>query len=222
MIHVVICRYKENATVIQEVIDALYSDNYKIFVYDRGEIKLELKQLNCLNLIHIYDENIGREEAPYLTHIVKNYHTLPEKIIFSQASIIDHKLQFEENESFSDWISFIKNTINLKFNSYIKKREPYYKGQYITHASGVETILKFIYKNNFNYSINNPLMFQPAAIFAVSKNCIKNHDLSVYETLLGVSVSKLNFGIFTKENITEFPWAIERCWETIFSKYNIT
>lgn len=211
--HIVICRYNESEEIVNEITNSLqFEDNYTVFLYDRGSQKLKI---NHPRVVCVDDQNVGREETPYLTHLVNYYDELPSKLIFTQGKVDDHLHQFGANQFFGSWVNYIKNlNENFIFDSFTKDRHPY-SG---CHKYNVEDILKLIYNVDLTFSIYKPLMFLPAAIFAVTHDAVKRHDKQVYKTLLDIATKKIDPGWNKDHEKFQFPWGIERCWEIIFTK----
>jgi hypothetical protein len=78
-ISLVVARYYEN-------IDWVLPYNDIAIVYNKGE-ELTLSFSNVINL-----ENVGREGHTYLYHIIQNYNSLSNRIIFCQGSPFDHNI----------------------------------------------------------------------------------------------------------------------------------
>ena len=74
---IIFTRYSESEKCI---LDVHNKTDYKIFVYDRGKEKLNLPVSD--RIIHIYDENNGREDGGYLRHIIDNYNNYSGIVVF--------------------------------------------------------------------------------------------------------------------------------------------
>ena len=83
----VVAKYQESVEWIK---------NIKIphLIYNKSTPKHWSNKIEKLNFIHI--DNIGFEEFPYLRFIVDNYHSLPNRIIFTQAEPFPHSPYFNE------------------------------------------------------------------------------------------------------------------------------
>ena len=83
----VVARYNENIEWINKVAH-LFN---KVYLYNKGtQIKMSLKS----NVLIYVLPNHGRESNTYLTHIINNYNTLGDRIIFTQANPFDHSPDF--------------------------------------------------------------------------------------------------------------------------------
>lgn len=78
----VVCRYNEDVSWVKNI-----SQPYIIF--NKGE-----QDIHDPNVV--VQKNIGREEYTYLKYIVDNYHSLPDRIIFSQGHPLQHSPDFIE------------------------------------------------------------------------------------------------------------------------------
>ena len=91
---IVVARYNEN-------IEWLNNEMENCIIYNKGN------KLNIKNEIML--ENVGRESESYLQYIIKNYHNLPDVIVFTQAKISDHKFINPKNLNDINYIINIKN-----------------------------------------------------------------------------------------------------------------
>ena len=152
------------------------------------------------------EENIGRESHTYLHFIAKNYHCLPEVIIFTQGKIHDH---FSEDVStlFSRFIEEV-NSYGASLPTHVhltsdlahkSSWDPDWNVHTVEEVEGVTStrfILEDCYLDNnkicfsewFQVNIGRPYKYPfklyRSAIFAVHKSRILSRPLAFYQSLL--------------------------------------
>lgn len=84
---IVVSKYKENVEWLSD-----YIDKYPIFLYDKGGEYLNYNKSINVN----YLDNIGRESHTYLNHIIENYESLTDYVIFTQGNYKDHIKSFDK------------------------------------------------------------------------------------------------------------------------------
>lgn len=191
-----------------ESLDWLSPLNPNTLIYNKGT-SLFLKNEKRL-------KNVGRESHTYLHYIVKNYHQLPEYVIFTQGNISDHVIGgyaflmkiAEEAISFSQSRpKLVKNNqsgswspnFNLSMSEF--KNYPYKDNRVIPFK---EWFLENIYPR-----YPQELLIYKNAIFAVSKRRIHSRPLSYYQKL----ITFLDYHINPIEG-----HFMERSWYYIFSQ----
>jgi hypothetical protein len=138
--------------------------------------------------------NIGREGHTYLYHIVTTYNSLPDVCVFLQGRIDDHvslspceirsrasqtrpgevtTFPWRELELFDNWsgIPWHEYPCWKKWTSMSSKKAPKTPAQYFIDLLSFETVPESV-------------GFQPGALFAVHRDTIRQHPLSLYERLL--------------------------------------
>jgi hypothetical protein len=104
--HIVISRYNEDLSWVSSIT----SEDSRVFIYNKGG---EINDVFSSGVSIINLDNVGRESHTYLYHILDNYNSLPEKIIFTQAHPNDHV-----SENFrSDFLDFLNSSAEFKYFS---------------------------------------------------------------------------------------------------------
>jgi len=96
-------RYLRNVSTLQKL-------QVRFIVYNKNSNKNNsyLRELLKVDIVHSLP-NLGREGGTYLYHIITNYHSLANHILFSQAGVEDNT-----NTNLTDWFS---NRLEKQFNS---------------------------------------------------------------------------------------------------------
>jgi hypothetical protein len=222
---IVFARYRESDHWIME---AVGETSCRIFVYDRGEDKLKLPVSD--RLIHIEDENRGREDCVYLRHIVQNYSTIRGTIAFSQADNRDGlvgknhyfgSIDLKEDNDPEDGMPFTvwaKRLEELERNGESPCYKSHPRARFVCdlhgnpHHPGLP--LDQVWNMIFGPHRKAPekIFFHPCAVFATSGDAIRKHDLYLYHKLHSISSSELG-----GSGRLSFAWCIERLWEEIFA-----
>lgn len=179
----IIARYNEN-------IDWLYKCKKNTIIYNKGKDDLNVS-FNIEKL-----PNIGRESHTYIHYIIKNYHNLPDIVVFSQGSIYDHYIYDSMGSSFYDLIKLkndaavngisqnwtdkydiayydfkIKDCTSAKGLTYVNSDSGYKFGEWF------ENFLQIKYpEEKFKIYI--------AGIFAVKKENILKHSINYYKNII--------------------------------------
>ena len=203
----IIARYNEDLDWLKKY------DDFKITVYNKGESLSDDKFFNVINL-----ENKGRESHTWLYHIVSNYENLDEVNIFLQGRIDDlGVLAYKDvNEYLNECM--IKGFSVRRFGIL----GPFHWSKYL----GLQNNSKYR-KNIINKSLKKPeISFKELAqtfidkiplftitsyggCFAVSKELIKQHKVSLYKELLDI--------VSANDNPLEGHY-MERLWCYLFTK----
>ena len=217
-------RYRESDHWIME---AVKETNCRVFVYDRGEEKLKLPISD--RLIHIEDENRGREDCVYLRHIVENYNTIKGTIAFSQADnsdpYVDKKHLYgsidlkEENdpENGMPFAMWAKRLEELEKNEKSPCYKSHYRARFVCdwhgnpHHGGLPLGQVWDMTFGSNRKAPDKIFFHPCSVFATSGDTIRKNSLDFYQKLYGISSSELG----SRSGLC-FAWCIERFWEEIF------
>lgn len=201
---IIFTRYNDPANCILEI---LKNTDINIVVYDRGIQKLDLPKSDRLN--HIYDENIGRECGGYIRHIIENYNSLDDILIFSQAIYDNHPYEHFKNNIF-DWIKQLNQ--NNSYESFITQElECDYEGKPHSYDLTMNESWEYIFKNK-NFPIT--YKFFPCAIFSVNSNSIKKHPIEFYQNIYNKLKSQKNWVLHGDGG--SFTWCLERFWGYIF------
>lgn len=206
----VISRYNENIDWIDSLI------NINIVIYDKGEEYRTSKS----NVKVISRDNVGREAETYLYHIIENYESLDDVIVFTQAYPFDNIPEFLNYQS--DFYTTNKNYFNWYGSKTFECDEnggptiyPILSG----HPNEYQRTLKSIYEDVFNEDCPIKITYKPCASFCVSKDRILRREKSFYEKLISlVNYPEQNFynGQF-KSNAYE-SHILERLWGLIFNE----
>ncbi len=204
---IIIARYNEDLNWLSKY------KKLKIIIYNKGEESYFYGKNKVINL-----PNIGRESHTWLHHIVTNYEELDKVNIFLQGRIDDlgalayqdlYKYIEECNrKGFSvsrygilgpfHWNKYLGLEDNSKYNLKIKNKslkEP-----------------KISFKELAKIFTNNIPLFTVTSYggcFAVSRNLIRQHDISVYKKLLDI--------LSNNDNPLEGHY-MERLWCYLFTK----
>ena len=234
--HLVISRYNEDTTWINKL--ALF--NCKIWLYNKGPVIQEKFKSN-VTIRQL--ENIAYEDYVYLTHIVENYNTLPNRIVFMQCGL-DHCINILDKLcNIYSWETMIPlgNDMGkscLISKSTLKEIETEYgticmiEDKNLNDIGGGKKYLDYIRKSFnipskvslYDYFVNyfdlfpiTPAYFMPGAIFYVPGKNIKRIPLKKYTEMFNLVIDFHNLqqnGILTKLLGSIF----ERLWVTIFNQ----
>jgi len=183
----VISRYKEPPSSIEKDLERR---GYKVIIFNKHKGE---------NLL----PNVGREGQTYIHYILKNYHDLPDEVLFSQYAIDPHCDKKQKGLLFD---SYLYDFIGVK---------PRCLEATVTRFKGVKDWPKLMHKlyGNFDYSLKERFVATGTTrngIFRVSKEAILRNSFSFYEKcdeLLSSSVSPKDGYLF------------ERLWKFMFTDY---
>lgn len=208
--HIVISRYNEDLSWVKN----LSTEYTQIFIYNKGGKIYD----NFSNNITVIDlENIGREAHTYLHHIVENYDSLPEKIIFTQAHPDDHvSLNFKSE--FLEFLNteeqfryFSSNTLEMKILSDGVEESGNLNGSYWKNKHSLSSCCVTIPISIIPNIENKKWIFGTGAIFGVSEKCITGNTKEFYEVCLKFLTESID-PIGSPE-----AHAFERAWYLIFN-----
>lgn len=191
---IVIARYNEDISWI----DQIDLTKIKVYLYNKGT-----KITNIRNGIY-YEEipNFGRESDTYLYHIIKNYHKLEDKIIFTQANFKDHIRNLDELLNIFVNCTWYQDDYNLLKDF----RLDYWCGELEKEKDNLtfgQWMKKYVSTRNtslFFWSIG--------AIMCISKKNILSRKLQYYRHTLRPQLQSLN---------PEVGHYFERAWFYIFN-----
>lgn len=205
---IIVARYNEDISWLKDEME-------NCIIYNKGEHSLNIDNEFML-------DNLGRESETYLNYIIKNYNNLPNVVIFTQASISEHRGSNDIN-----YLINLKNEAlqNDKSHPNIIHYQKEYKSSWGAwdkewNVAGDLYYLSENYKNNLPISFYkwfiqnidikypNPICIYSNGIFAVRKEIILNKPIEYYQKL----ILNLNHNI----NPTEGHF-FERSWFYIFS-----
>ena len=195
-IQLVISRYKENITWIDEIKDLFDS----ITIYNKGTEDCYCpKNSKIINL-----ENRGRETQTFLHHIIENYNFLQEytHYVFCQGNPFDHCKNF---------INQIRNKSNYDLNSFYFRKlgehqiRFYYEPMETVHPNGLP-LMNFFYHLFFDTQLQK-LMQTRHSMMIIPSSKILFRSINFYKYLFQY-VDKF-------ENPLE-GYIIERLWYPIF------
>lgn len=200
-------------------------NNFKYIVYNKGENENFHKE-NVVSVIKL--ENVGKDIHTYLHHIVHNYESLTDIVMFLPASM---SASYKRDKA----LALISSTISTNFTN------AYFLGQYspnlkhyffnYTQANWVPSTKENQYYTTNNYQLL-PSTFRPYGkwfayhfkdnivnwwsynnTFSIDKRDIWKYPKSYYEEFLNeVSMA----------NDTEVAHYIERSWNAIFGPFQYT
>jgi len=202
---IIFTRYSESEKCI---LDVHNKTDYKIFVYDRGKEKLNLPVSD--RIVHIYDENNGREDGGYLRHIIDNYNNYSGIVVFSQADYGNHSWT-QLDGAMDKWLNELSET---SYKSYVVNKLSCDKDGNPHHFGlPLETVWKKIFDKDppENYS------FFPCSIFSTSWSTIRDYPIDFYKKIYDLTSIKNN-SIINNHQGLQIPWCLERFWEYIFKK----
>lgn len=199
-IEIVIARFDEDISWIYPYLE----HNIQITVYNKGEEFEEIDER--IHLVKL--QNIGREAHTYLYHIINNYENLANVTIFLQGKIDDHI----EDDLYGYINKLYIDAFYVGLSKNFKKSELTHKQFKINeycgnklHEVGCNFGDFFTTHININYPTNFVMYIN--ALFAVSKNLIKNRSKYYYKTLINLETT----------NNSELAHFIERSWYYIFN-----
>jgi len=178
----VVAHYNEDLSWLEPVADLC-------LIYTKGNGKPTASPY-----VYVPLPNIGRESHTYLSHIVENYHSLPDVTLFLQGRIDDHvsstlqqvterarqtppgvvtTFPFRELELFDHWqgIPWHEYPCWEKWSSMDYLPAPKSPGQCFKEFFGGE-------------ELPDSIGFHPGAIFAVHRDTIRSYPRSFYRRLL--------------------------------------
>lgn len=208
--HIVIARYNEDLSWVKN----LSSKDIQIFIYNKGR---EIDDNFSNNTTVIDLENIGREAHTYLQHIIENYDSLPEKIIFTQAHPDDHvslnfKSEFLEFLNTEEQFKYFSiNTLEMKILPDGVEESGNLNGSYWKNKHSLGSCCVTIPISIIPNIENKKWIFGTGAIFGVSKKCILGNSKEFYERCLDL-LTKSNDPMVSPE-----AHAFERAWYLIFN-----
>jgi hypothetical protein len=187
----VLSRYKEKDNFWHS---KLINEGYKIVIYNKHEGG---------NLL----PNVGRESHTYFKFIIDNYNGLPDEVLFSQYSPIDH-FSDQKSVAFEDKMQIFlnKNVIDFcgirptDFDYFVRRRYVDWIG-----------LSKELFPSFGEKEINQLLAFGSTlnGVFRVSKESILRRPISFYEKAFEMSAR----GIDPSEG-----YFFERMWKFIFMR----
>lgn len=153
-------------------------------------------------------KNVGRESHTYIHHIIENYNSLPDEILFSQYDCRDH------------FASKYKVNIDYFLNGHLYDFIGIRPGPFPYLAKNMYKIpwlklIEYIYDKNFNLDLINRVVATGATlngIFRVTKQAILKHDINFYLRCINLLDKHVNpiEGFF-----------FERIWKFLFTDYGI-
>jgi ankyrin repeat protein/mannosyltransferase OCH1-like enzyme len=208
---VVIARYNEPTDWI-----AKEFPSEKVTIYNKGD---EITDIHSnWHIVNI--PNVGLEPYSYFTHIVTNYASLADRVLFMQGTPYDHPVYLPLSLYKKNVISGCKNIIakcentTVKFevdaanNALLNNRWASYDGGKYANVVVRNGLLEFMQKFICPYPIETAFQINWGAEFAVDKENILRHPVEYYESFL----SSLDI---------QFPGEVhwlERLWDLVFQE----
>ena len=207
---IVISRYSEDLSWTESLpkIDSL------IFIYNKGR---KINSLLSPEFKVIDLENIGREAHTYLHHIIENYNSLPERIIFTQAHPNDHVSPnfksefFEFLNSEEEFRYFSSNTLEMKILEDGVEESGNLNGAYWKNKHSLSSCCVTVPFELIPQIESKKWIFGTGAIFGVSRGSILKNSKEFYQGCLDILV-KSSDPINSPE-----AHAFERSWYLIFN-----
>jgi hypothetical protein len=82
-VDLVVARYDEDASWLLDVEREL--PMVRIFVYEKGSHETACHKLRLKRAVCVPQANVGREAHSFLTHLIEQYDSLPDKVVFAQG-----------------------------------------------------------------------------------------------------------------------------------------
>ena len=106
--HLVIARYEEDVSWVKMFPEDFYS---RAFIYNKGgEATFDIGKSEIISL-----ENVGREGHTYLTHIVRNYDSLPSLTFFLPGSTATNPEKMRRVQKLTEYIRENKTSVILGY-----------------------------------------------------------------------------------------------------------
>jgi len=194
--------------------------NGRVIIYQQSNDILDYKAtVSTSNSIKI--SNVGRESHGYLLHIVKNYHNLADITIFSQDDGDMHC------RNLLNMINGINCSTNYYFEQYSDSSPftccynhniPDTNDQSESNDLSLFKSTKSLIKRHLpSFIFPDSASMKPHAIFAVHKNNILIHPLTVYECIL----DEMDSSKYPKKHVEGIAWFLEYGYHLLFdSKYH--
>jgi len=182
---IVIARYNEDTDWISNI-----EKSIKVYLYNKSDI----------DIINQYKKipNIGREAETFLRHIVENYDSLSDIIIFSQGNPIAHCKSFIQkiNSEYSDTLIYLSDWIPRVF---------------WTYGPGTRDEVNNKILRRFNLSdINSQSTFSAGAQYLVNSNLIKSKNKEWWNNLYKFYIEE-----FVKDDVIGYQF--ERIWPILYN-----
>ena len=127
-------RYNENINWLLPLNDDL------ITIYNKGPDDLHLFPKDKI----IKLENLGREGATYLYHIIQNYDNLDDYTVFIQGNPVDHVFCTEYERSYNEIFNTFRENKSYDFKYISKHFIPVYKDEITNYTSGIPSLGIFV------------------------------------------------------------------------------
>jgi hypothetical protein len=208
---IVISRYSEDLSWTESI----SKKGSLVFIYNKGH-KINDSFPPGVTVVGL--ENIGREAHTYLHHIIENYNSLPERIIFTQAHPNDHVSPNFKSEFFEflngeeEFRYFSSNTLEMKILEDGVEESGNLNGTYWKNKHSLSSCCVTIPINIIPNIESKKWIFGTGAIFGVSKELILKNSKEFYQGCLDILV-KSSDPINSPE-----AHAFERSWYLIFNQ----
>lgn len=197
-VHIVVAKYKEDISWINELQENLQKDFLvQCFIYDKSQDNNH--QNNYIKL-----PNVGREAHTYLEYIKNNYSQLPNYIVFLQGNPFDHGIP-NVNYIVFNIIQGIKNQIlfdKISKNNWLVDDNSGYPSYKASDNFDISAPFKEVFDTP---SCPENYFYTSGAQFIVNSKCILNRPIYFWEKLHKMSIEQ-----------QKFPWQVERLWFDIF------
>lgn len=185
----VLSRYKEKNDLWQNM---AAQNGYEIIIYNKYEGQ---------NLL----PNVGREGHTYIHYIIKNYHDLPDEILFSQYDPRDHFSAYKQRSSEAMESILAKNVTSFcgikatNFDLIVRRRKIDWEGFFKSLFGKEDEKEKIKELLGFGSTLNG--------IFKTTKQAILKHDISFYRKALEM---------LSKGSDPDEGYFFERIWKYLF------
>lgn len=224
---VVIAQFREDLSWLHAYMDHI--NHLHVYCKDNTHCLkgLDAKQLPARQLTVHMLPNVGRESHTYLTHIISYYHQLGRRTVFAMASSVASDLrrlsflEALENKGdaympMPDHQGYMHYQVSPSLwgmplgDSYRDKRDRRYHGILPAYPRPLYAWLR--YHTGINMQTHPRKVrvsgARHGAIFSVTRDTIRRHDVSVYQRLLHEN---------TKGDLLEAGFYMERVWRYLFS-----
>ena len=255
MVLVVTCVYHDS---YDNVLNFCKTNNLPLLVYNKNDdLKLgdEIVKVKTDMFTLIDIPNIGRCDYGFLYYITKNYNDLADKILFTKANYMDQDIQL--SYALNNEFDYMTIGIWIKYGIFDKNYDINKLLSIGIHRNNIETffetkddssifgdtfrsyLTRDFYKlvfENYDHVPKSPVLnMGHGPCFCVTKDLIREHDISIYEKLLDTFYPNKNH--WTKwENHSDKETEIDvgkryhdnllRFWSTLFiqkfENYDIT
>lgn len=197
--NIVVTRFDEGLSWIKPYLE------YCI-IYNKGKDDLPYSYIKL--------PNIGLEHHSWVYHIVNNYETLPDYLIFLQGSPQYHFIGSIEK--------FLEQFLNQETRHKIKIEDPHYiplTDWYVTeNVKGEEEVYETYIQLFEKEPPFQKFEYATCGQFCVSSDRIKHYSKNFYQKYLSIFESKENNGKRRHNPAIDYAYTAERMWSILYSQ----